>query len=395
MDEDWTVRFFIEKCTGKVKILKIFDIAEDITYDFPAELQDSALHTELSKHPTYLTSVKGIKSATGKRSFKVTLAAHGESDLSAEYTDEFGNFVFREELLIEGEPIPTLRAKKTEPLGQSVSEIGALQLANQALMEKLKLLEGKLEGKATDDRLGELEGQLTVEKFWGDSQNGAAWWLDFEAEMARLNVASDAIKIKILKDWTKGTAQDWFRGVWPKLGIDEGKFADYKQSFATVFEVSGWSTVRHAFGYRYQSGSPKAYALKKALLLRQDTPDIADKTLVKLIVFGLPVNLQEKIDADRVTDPDRLMRELARFDGYFPSTQHAKPDGKVDPKQTQQPKRTRCRRCRKFHAGECTQKSGSRVYNVEQQAVESEDESDVINLNAALFESDSDQQKNA
>ena len=63
-------------------------------------------------------------------------------------------------------------------------------------------------------------------------------------------------------------------------------------------------------------------------------PGITGKILVKLTVLGLPTNFQEKIDADKVNDPDKLMRELVKFKGYSPSPP-------PDPRQDQQFKRVK------------------------------------------------------
>ena len=119
------------------------------------EIQDSELHTQHIGHPAYVTAVKGIKTASSKRSLKVTLAVRKQSDLSTEYRDKFGNFVFKDKQLIEDNPILTLRPKQTEPQEQNVNESSALQLANQMLLNKLKTLARKMECKATDEKLVE------------------------------------------------------------------------------------------------------------------------------------------------------------------------------------------------------------------------------------------------
>ncbi|GBP68279.1 hypothetical protein EVAR_57605_1 [Eumeta japonica] len=74
----------------------------------------------------------------------------------------------------------------------------------------------------------------------------------------------------------------------------------------------GWSPIRYALAFKYQTGSLLDYALKEKLLL-EVRKSIDTGTLIDLIALGLPNYLTDKIDRETLQETEDLYNELGRL----------------------------------------------------------------------------------
>ena len=68
--------------------------------------------------------------------------------------------------------------------------------------------------------------------------------------------------------------------------------------FVTTYANKGWSQIRYAMAFKYQTGSLLEYAVKKERLLLEVTKEIDTRTLIDLTAIGLPNFISDRIDRD-------------------------------------------------------------------------------------------------
>ncbi|GBP53323.1 Retrovirus-related Pol polyprotein from transposon 297 [Eumeta japonica] len=85
--------------------------------------------------------------------------------------------------------------------------------------------------------------KFLLEKFSGRTSNVNQWIEEFETECERFEILQDESKIEILKHLLDKQCLDWY---------------------------TGWSQVKYAYTFRYQTGSLLEYATKKERLLLED-----------------------------------------------------------------------------------------------------------------------------
>lgn len=177
------------------------------------------------------------------------------------------------------------------------------------LMELLKVL--KTQHKSPEDKWSTIEKHFSIEKFSG-KQKAVDWMENFEAECARHEITEDARKIKCLKLFVIDRAIDWYQSSTMKLPRDD--WSNWVDSFVKVFSEKGWSKIRYAYGYKYFTGSIVEYALKKERLILEVESKTIPSSRINLIVLGLPIWIQEKLDREKITDTDDLINKLGQYD---------------------------------------------------------------------------------
>ena len=71
------------------------------------------------------------------------------------------------------------------------------------------------------------------------------------------------------------------------------------------------------YNYKYINGSLIDYALKKERLLLEIENSMSNMSRINLIVMGLPLNIQDKLDKEEITNTDLLMNRIRMYDtGY-------------------------------------------------------------------------------
>lgn len=78
-----------------------------------------------------------------------------------------------------------------------------------------------------------------------------------------------------------------------------------------TFASKGWSAIRYALSFKYQTSSLLDYALKKEKLLLQVRRSIDTGTLIDLIATGLPNFV---IDREKLEKPEDLYAEIGKLE---------------------------------------------------------------------------------
>jgi len=92
------------------------------------------------------------------------------------------------------------------------------------------------------------------------------------------------------------------------------KWSEWSTSFLLVYADKSWSNVRFAYNFKYINGSLIDYALKKERLLLDIESSISNISRIHLIVIGLPLNIQDKLDKEEITNTDILMNRIRMYD---------------------------------------------------------------------------------
>jgi len=273
-------------------------LEDDVCFVFPPNLQIENHHKGLFKIPVVKNAVKSLTKIGYYRNLNILL----DKELTELYMDDQRNFVFKEIYLEEGE-IP----KKT-------ATASAGNITETSLMELFKILKDR---ELTNEcKLINVEKKFSIEKF--DGKQRAADWLEvFERECSRFMITVDEEKIKCLKFFLKDSAQDWYQSAMMKLPDNE--WQKWSESFLAVFSNKGWSKVRYAYAFKYISGALVDYALKKERLILEVERKMTVASRINLIVIGLPIAIQDKLDQEEIKSTDELMNQLGKFE-YCSST---------------------------------------------------------------------------
>lgn len=217
-----------------------------------------------------------------------------------------------------------------------------------------KLLEKVLECKQQTSEvknLSKISNDFMIDKFDGKNSNACQWISEFEKECERCVVEEDRKKIEILKFFLEKSSADWYSCMVLKYTI-ESEWMKWKKNFIETFGNKGWSPIRYAFSFKYQSGSLLEYALKKEKLLLQirKTMDIA--TLIDLIATGLPNYISDKIDREALQETQDLCNEISKLEHLVKkNTNEKKGKAYPDNKQKKFEDRNPCQICENANRG--------------------------------------------
>ncbi|GBP39190.1 hypothetical protein EVAR_26976_1 [Eumeta japonica] len=105
---------------------------------------------------------------------------------------------------------------------------------------------------------------------------------------------------------------DWYYCMLIKFTV-ESEWNKWEKNFCDTFANKGWSPIRYALAFKYQTGSLLDYALKKEKLLLEVRKSIDTGTLIDLIALGLPNYLTDKIDRETLQETEDLYNELGEI----------------------------------------------------------------------------------
>ncbi|GBP36065.1 hypothetical protein EVAR_29196_1 [Eumeta japonica] len=128
----------------------------------------------------------------------------------------------------------------------------------------------------------ELHSNLTIEAEIGEQEN-----MEERVDEDSRPSAKASIEMEVESEWNK-----------------------WEKNFCDTFANKGWSPIRYALAFKYQTGSLLDYALKKEKLLLEVRKSIDTGTLIDLIALGLPNYLTDKIDRETLQETEDLYNEL-------------------------------------------------------------------------------------
>lgn len=77
--------------------------------------------------------------------------------------------------------------------------------------------------------------------------------------MQQFHIEEDKKKIEILKNFLEHSSMDWYSCMLMKFTV-ESKWDKWEKNFCDTFANKGWSPIRYALAFKYQSGSLLEYA---------------------------------------------------------------------------------------------------------------------------------------
>lgn len=275
-----------------------------VTYQLPIRFQHDSFHSELFELPAVQRGIEGIKV---KRQVNVTLP----DDISELYFDSDGNAVFRGVFLDEATAKSAEEAKGTSKPSTPPEDRNLVATLTQILEKLTNRTEEAIEQKVQPVDLANVDSRMSLARFNG-RQNASEWLSDFEQECSRCGVSDSVAKVKCLRRFLDGPAEQWHQATAKKF--KETEFNEWAKSFKTVFADRGWSNVLYAYGFKHMSGSLVEYALKKEGMLLDIERDMSMTSRICHIIAGLPRNVVEKIDRESINSTDELINELRRFE---------------------------------------------------------------------------------
>lgn len=283
---------------GKSNIICITSIgtSDGKTYGIPAEYQPANLHKIITNTSNFAKIRKTLNKRHQTRKIWITLT----DEISAVYLDEEQNIQFQDFYL--------------EEINENINDSKSLTESSNKTLEKLleTLLEEK-QRKSETQNLGKIAKDFVLEKFTGKNANAHQWIKDFNKECERFHIDEDRKKIEILKQFLEYSSVNWYSCMLIKFTI-ESEWNKWEKSFCETFGNKGWSPIRYALGFKYQTGSLLEYALKKEKLLLEVRKTIDTGTLIDLIAAGLPNYLSDKIDRETLEQTEDLYNEIGKLE---------------------------------------------------------------------------------
>ena len=92
------------------------------------------------------------------------------------------------------------------------------------------------------------------------------------------------------------------------------QWLDWRKKCCDTFANKGWSPIRYAINFKYQTGSLIEYALRKEKLMLETRKDIDVGTLIDLIAVSLPNYVSDKIDRNTLIETEDLYNELDKLE---------------------------------------------------------------------------------
>lgn len=280
---------------GKSNIICITSIAKPSgeVFGIPPEYQPASHHQEIINTSYFAKVKKTLTKRHQIRKIWITLT----DKISEIYLDEEQNLQFNDIYLEE-----ITEGTEAEPTSSTQT------------LEKLleKLLEEK-EVQSETQNLGRIAKDFVIEKFTGKNSSAYQWIKDFNKECERFQIKEDKKKIQILKNFLENSSLNWYSCMLVKHTI-ESEWNTWEEKFCETFAHKGWSPVRYALAFKYQSGSLLEYALKKERLLLEVRKSIDKETLIDLIAFGLPNYITDKVDRESLKETEDLYNEIGKLE---------------------------------------------------------------------------------
>ncbi|XP_048515500.1 uncharacterized protein LOC125502044 [Athalia rosae] len=263
------------------------------TYRIPQDYLAAGIHEELSRTSIFARVKKTCTQRGQVRRIWITLTR----ELKKVYFDEEENLQFQDEYLEEIIEDANINSN----------------LAEQPLIQMLEKLLEKNQERTEEKNIGKIAKEFIIEKFDGKNSNVHQWMSNFEKECERFNITTEEKKIEILKSFMDRGASDWYSCTLLKLTI-EAEWKDWKENFLNTFACKGWSPIRYAMTFKYQTGSLLEYSIKKEKLLLQVRQTIDNGTLIDLIATGLPNYVADRIDREKLQKTEDLHNEIGKLE---------------------------------------------------------------------------------
>ncbi|XP_046614680.1 uncharacterized protein LOC124309826 [Neodiprion virginianus] len=282
---------------GKTTILCLTSIGtlDGRSFAIPDEYQPTTFQKELITSQVYIRIKNTLVKRNQFRKVWITLT----ENLKKVYFDEDNNLLFENFYLEE------ISEKITETPTTSTSEDTIKKLLEKVLESKEQISEVK--------NLNKIATDFMIDKFDEKTSNANQWINLFEKECVRCTVIEDRRKIEILKFFLEKCSADWYTSMILKYSI-ESEWNNWKKIFIETFGNKGWSPIRYAFNFKYQSGSLLEYALKKEKLLLQIRKSMDTATLIDLITIGLPNFVSDNIDRETLQETQDLFNEISKLE---------------------------------------------------------------------------------
>ncbi|XP_055919765.1 uncharacterized protein LOC129951568 [Eupeodes corollae] len=258
-------------------------------YSMPDQHQQLKFHNELAKTPIYAKIKNSLQRRHQMRKVWITLT----KELREIYLDE-ENVQFKDYLLEE-------TIQSAQPTGTGITE--------DVLKRVLSTLDkGKSEiNKPFNSK--KLAERFVLDKFGGKSADVIQWINTFESECERFEINKDADRIEIFRLFLESSGLDWYSSMLIKFTLDS-KWKEWRDNFCETYANKGWSSVKYAITFRYVNGALLDYALKKERFLLELNKSMDKRTLLDLIVVGLPEFITDRINRDSLKNTEDLFTEL-------------------------------------------------------------------------------------
>lgn len=318
---------------GKTNVMCLISIGtpDGRTFNIPDEYQPTSLHTELTKTQSFGKIKNTLKKRHQSRNIWIGLS----DELSKVYLDEDENLQFNDFFL--------------EEIVENKTPVTAETSANQSM---INLLEKLLEEKQKDSEiqnLGKLANDFMIVKFTGKNLNAYQWINDFEKECERFRITQDKRKIEILRFFLEKTSENWYSCMLIKFTV-ESEWEKWKKNFCETFANKGWSPIRYALSFRYQTGSLLDYAIKKEKLLLEVRKSIDTGTLIDLIAAGLPNFISDMIDRENLKQTEDLYYEIGKLEHFVNKNKFETKNNK-DLNSKEKNEKTACKICKDKNKG--------------------------------------------
>ncbi|XP_052740284.1 uncharacterized protein LOC112046454 [Bicyclus anynana] len=275
--------------TNVICITSIMD-ADKNRFLIPVKLQPVKLHTELIKTQTF----QKVKATLQKRHEERQVWISLTPELRDTYADEDGNMQFNGYLLEEST--------------SKIQQVSTNEMSTETLTKILEsFAESNKESKQSS--LKKLSEKFVIEKFTKKTSSVTQWMDIFEAECNRLGIKDSIEKIQVFRLFLEDSCQDWYNSMLIKYTINS-EWDNWKIKFCKTYEDKGWSPIRYAFLFKYRQGTLLEYALKKERLLLEVNKSLDTRTLIDLIVIGLPNFIADEIDRNALKDTEDLFSSI-------------------------------------------------------------------------------------
>jgi uncharacterized membrane protein len=146
-----------------------------------------------------------------------------------------------------------------------------------------------------------------------------------------------------LKKYFEKTALEWYQT--NQLKVEEHSWEKWKAAFIKAFSIKGWSAVRYAYNFRYISGSFVEYAIKKEWLILEVRRKTPEDIRINLIVIGLSIYIQDKMDKETVQSTNDLIEILGQYQDQRKMKMIHERNVRLDRKSDPPPKKRSCAVC--------------------------------------------------
>ena len=285
----------IKRCEEEYELAGLSE-DKQLWFSLPTEHRNLQEHKELLTISTIKSAIQAIKPINGYRKIGIKF----DECLKKVYYDDDENLSYQDAPLEE---------INNEENGQSHDKYQD----ENFLIKRIQELELKLQ-QQNEFKLKDIEKKFLLEKF-DKTQNPTEWITQFESECARYKMNESAHCIEALRFFVTASAKQWYESNLKKIGLTN--WYEWKKSFLLVFIDKGWSTVRKAYTYKYLGGSLIDYALTKENLCLEIENDDVVLSRIHNIVMGLPIEIQNELDREKISTVDKLYTELRRLDGQY------------------------------------------------------------------------------